>query len=92
MKWNHNGITYRRGCYECLIAQYDGKGPWYYSMGIQTQQSMKTGFRQLGDHLGAQSVEVKPLYDEEDNLTEKRICSFTKMYNGAYHFCDYSLD
>lgn len=86
MKWNHNGIAYRRGYYECLIAQYDGKGPWYYSSGIQTQQSMKSGFKRLGEHLGAQSVEVKPLYDEDDNPTEKTVCAFMRMYDGSYRF------
>lgn len=86
MKWNHNGITYRRGCYECLIAQYDGEGPWYAGEAIQTQQSMKSGFKRLGEYLGAKSVEVKPLYDKNDNPTETKICAFMSLYNGGYRF------
>lgn len=39
MKWNNNGITYRRGYYGVLIAQYDGKGAWYCNATMMTQQS-----------------------------------------------------
>ncbi len=92
MKWNHNGIAYRRGCYEALIAQYDGKGPWY-STGdsIMTQQTMKSYFKLLGKHLNAKSVEVKPLYDEDDNATVSEIRVFTRYYSGAYRFHDETL-
>lgn len=86
MKWNHNGIMYRRGCYECLIAQYDGKGPWYANDCLMTQQTMKSSFKRLGEHLGAQSIEVKPLYDEDDKPTEKTVCAFMRMYDGTYRF------
>lgn len=92
MKWNHNGITYRRGCYESLIAQYDGKGPWYANGPLMTQQSMKSCFKRLGDELNAQGVEVKPLYDDDDNATEIEIRVFTRLSDGLYRFHDEYLE
>lgn len=86
MKWNHNGTMYRRGCYKCLIAQYDGKGPWYANDTMMTQQTMKSSFKMLGEYLGAKSIEVKPLYDEDDNPTETKVCAFMRMYDGSYRF------
>lgn len=91
MKWNHNGITYRRGCYEVLAAQYDGKGPWYVNDHQMTQQSMKSCFKKLGEYLNAQSVEVKPLYGEDDNATETEICVFMRYYDGRYRFRNVTL-
>lgn len=76
MKWNTNGITFRRGCYECLIAQFDGSGPWWSLGAIATQQTMKSEFRRLGNHLGAASCEVKALYDDSDNETEQNVLCF----------------
>lgn len=52
MKWNHNGITYRRGCYETLIAQYDGKGVWFVNRGLMTQQTMKSTIDGIKKHTG----------------------------------------
>ena len=86
MKWNHSGITYRRGCYEVLVARYDGKGPWYANDCTMTQQSMRACFKRLGEHLNAQSVEVKRLYDEDDKPTEPMICAFIKFSDDTYRF------
>ena len=92
MKWKHNGIMYRRGCYEILIAQYDGQGPWYANDPQMTQQSMRSCFKMLGEHLNAQSVEVKPLYDEDDNPTETKICVFMRYYSGEYRFREEAVE
>ena len=92
MKWNNNGIKYPRGCYECLIAQYDGKGPWFCNIPMMTQQSMKCCFKALGEHLGAEHVEVKPLYDESDNPTEKETRDFMRKYDGSYIFRDCPIE
>lgn len=86
MKWNNNGITYRRGCYEVLIAQYDGKGAWYCNAAMMTQQSMKACFKALGEYLGANTVEVKYLYDDNDAPTEATTTDFMKKYDGTYMF------
>lgn len=86
MKWNHNGITYRRGCYETLIAQFDGKGPWYCNIPQMTQQSMRSCFKALGEHMGAEKIEVKHLYDEDDAPTESETMDFMKRYDGSYIF------
>ena len=86
MKWNHNGIKYRRGCYEVLIAQFDGKGSWFVNRAMQTQQSMKANFKRLGEFLGASSVEVKKLYDDDDNITETNVIIADRHYDGRYRF------
>lgn len=86
MKWNNNGIAYRRGCHEALIAQYDGKGPWYCNIPMMTQQCMKGCFKELGEYLGAESVEVKHLFDEDDAPTENETMDFMRKYDGTYIF------
>lgn len=53
-----------------------------------TQQTMKSYFRLLGEHLNAKSAEVKPLYDEDDNATVPEIRVFTRYYSGEYRFSD----
>lgn len=86
MRWNNNGVSYRRGCYEVLIAQFDGVGHWYCNIPMMTQQSMKRCFKDLGEHLGAKSVEVKYLYDENENATVTETMDFMKLYDGSYKF------
>lgn len=88
MKWNHNGITYRRGCYEALIAQFDEKGPWYCSIPMATQRTMRSCFKELGEYLGAESVEVKHLWEEDGTPTEKETRDFMQRYDGTYIFKD----
>lgn len=88
MKWNHNGIIYCRGCYEVLIAQFDGKGPWYCNIPMMTQQSMRTCFKALGEYLGAESVEVKHLWSEDDTPSETKTRDFMRRYDGTYIFKD----
>lgn len=92
MKWNNNGIKYYRGCYEVLIAQYDGKGPWYCNIPMMTQQSMKNCFKALGEHLNADRVEVKLLYDEFGNPTENETRDFMRKYDGSYIFRDSQVE
>lgn len=60
MRWNTSGIKFRRGCYEPLIARFDGKGTWYSPRAMMTQQAMRSSFRKLGEHLEAKQCEVKP--------------------------------
>lgn len=69
-----------------LIAQYDGQGPWYCNMPIMTQQCMKSHFKDLGEYLGAASVEIKHLYDEDDNATVSETMDFMTRYDGSYIF------
>lgn len=92
MKWNNNGIKYRRGCYEVLIAQYDGQGPWYCNIPMMTQQSMKMCFKELGYYLNAKSIEVKNLWDDNDNNTETETRDFMKKYDGTYIFRDCKVE
>ncbi len=90
MKWNHNGIKYHRGCYIVLIAQFDGKGNWWEVGAMCTQQSMRAGFKRLGEYLGSKTCEVKRLYDDEDNPNEKSV-SFWFGYDGKLYVSDDSV-
>lgn len=86
MKWNNNGITFRRGCHDILIAQYDGKGDWFCNVPMMAQQTAKSCFRELGKYLGAKTVEVKYLFDENDNATVPETTDFLRFYDGSYKF------
>ena len=86
MIWNDNGISYQWGFRDVLIARFDSVGRWYCNIPIMTQQSMKACFKELGEFLGAQSVEVKYLYDENDNATVSETIDFMKLYDGSYKF------
>lgn len=82
MKWKTNGIQFRRGCHECLIAQFNGCGCWWGLGAMATQQTMKSEFKRLGDYLGATLCEVKELYDENDNETEQDVIYYRFNYLG----------
>lgn len=83
MKWITNGIEFRRGCDESLIARYDGAGCWWELGALTTQQTMKAEFRRLGKYLGASRCEVKKRYDEDYNQMEFDIVYF-RFTNGCF--------
>lgn len=86
MKWNNNGIQYKRGCYECLIAKYDESPIWFTPRAQQTQQSQKSNFKRLGELLEASKVEVMPMYGDDDEWTQETIVVFDFMYSGECKF------
>lgn len=88
MKWKTNGVEFRRGCHECLIAQFDGTGPWWELGAIGTQQTMKSEFKRLGEYFGANQCEVKPEYDDNDDQTESDIVSFLFNYHNGLFIYD----
>ena len=86
MKWNHNGITYRHGCYECLIARYDDTETWFTPRAQQTQQSAKSNFKRLGELFEAKKCEVQLMYNDSDEWTHDNIIVFDFMYSGECRF------
>lgn len=86
MKWINNGVAYKRGCYESLIAKFDDTPVWFTTNAIQTQQSMKFNFKRLGELFEANKCEVKPMYNESDEWTEENIVVFDFMYSGECKF------
>lgn len=88
MKWIKNGIEFKRGDYFCLIAKYDTRPEWFALRAMATQQTQKQRFKELGEYLKANVVEVKEAYDEEETLTEKNIILFDNMaaYGGGFQF------
>ena len=88
MKWNNNGIKFERGNYECLIAQYNKSGYWVCVRAMATQQTQKHNFKELGEVLSAKEIEVKKLYDDNDELTETNVILFDNMnaYGGGFQF------
>ena len=49
---------------------------------------MKSEFKRLGEYLKASLCEVKMLYDEDDNETEKNVGSFFFDYDGQLFVAD----
>lgn len=86
MKWMTNGVAFRCGCYECLIARFDDTPTWYTPRAMQTQQSQKSNFKRLGELLGAAKCEVKPMYNEDDTWTEENILVFDFRSSGECKF------
>lgn len=86
MKWIKNGVTFNRGNYECLIAKFDDTPVWFTPRAMQTQQSMKSNFKRLGEMFEASKCEVKPMYNEADEWTEENIVVFDFMYSGECKF------
>lgn len=86
MKWMTNGVMFRRGCYECLIARFDDTPAWYTTRAMQTQQSQKSNFKRLGELLGAAKCEVKLMYNEDDTWTEENILVFDFRSSGECKF------
>ena len=94
MKWNNNGIKYERGNYECLIAQYNKTGHWVCVRAMATQQTQKHNFKALGEVISAKEIEVKKLYNDNDELTETNVIYFDNMaaYGGGFKFWTYNLE
>jgi len=88
MKWKTNGIQFRRGCHECLIAQFDRTGVWWSLGAIATQQTMKSEFKRLGEYLGATQCEVKELYGDDNNEVEQNVVSFRFHYDESLYVAD----
>lgn len=86
MKWINNGVTYKRGNYECLIAKFDDAPVWFTPRATQTQQTQKSNFKRLGELLDANKCEVKPMYNDSDEWTEENIVVFDFMYSGECKF------
>lgn len=63
MKWENNGITYKRGNYEVLVARYDDSDFWFMPRALMTQQRAKHRFLELGKAIGAKRVEVREVGD-----------------------------
>ena len=87
MKWIHNGIQYKRGCHEFLIAKYDDVDVWFVTRAnIATQQTQRAMFKELGEYMGAEKCEVLPMYDDKDEWTKENIVVFDRNSEGKYLF------
>lgn len=67
-----------------LIAKFDNSRKWLENGAICTVQDFRSDVRRLAQVYGAKEVELKPLFDEDDNATEKRedVVSFLKLSAG----------
>lgn len=93
MKWINNGIEYKRGNHEFLIAKYDDVDVWFVTRAnIITQQAQKSGFRKLGEYLKAEKVEVMKMYDNNDEWTQENIVVYDVDYEGNYKFYNLNED
>lgn len=93
MKWINNGIEYKRGNHEFLIAKYDDVDVWFVTRAnIITQQAQKSGFRKLGEYLEAKKVEVMKMYDDNDEWAQENIVVYDTDCDGNYKFYNLNED
>lgn len=87
MKWIHNGVKYERGNHEFLIAKYDDAEVWFtVRADIITQQSQKALFKKLGEYMGANKVEILPMYNDTGEWTKEHIVVFDFRSSGECMF------
>lgn len=79
IKWITNGVSFRRGNYEPLIARFDNTRCWLSYNACTTASGFRAVIRKLADEYGAKMVEIKYLYDEDDNVTEDDIKGFLDL-------------
>lgn len=92
MKWIKNGIEFKRGNYEVLIAKFDDTPVWFTLRAMATQQSQKGRFKQLGEMFEASRCEVKLMYNDADEWTEENIVVVDFMYSGECKFYNLNED
>ena len=88
MKWITNGVSFRRGNWETLIAKFDNSKMWLAVGACCTADTFKASIRRLAQSYGASTVEVKPLWDENDRPTEPRenVVSFKLLSEGYWFY------
>ena len=93
MKWINNGIEYKRGNHEFLIAKFDDYDVWFVTRAnIITQQSQKKGFKELGEYLEAEKIEVMKMYDDNDEWAKNNIVVYDRNCEGEYSFYNLNED
>ena len=80
IKWITNGVSFRRGNYETLIAKFDNSKTWLGLGAYCTTQTFKEEIRHLAQDFGAKVIELKPGFYKDDNglyyRTEKDVINF----------------
>lgn len=87
LKWKiAEGIQFSWGNYMRLIAKFDNSRKWLENGANCTVQDFRSDVRRLAQVYGAKEVELKPLFDEDDNATEKRenVVQFLKLSSGYF--------
>lgn len=84
LKWTLNDVSFHRSNYRPLIAHFDNSKRWLAYAACTTTSGFRSIIRQLANEYGAKTVELKYMYDEEDNQTEadKNIVGFLDLPSG----------
>ena len=87
-KWITNGVSFNRGNYEDLIAKFDNSRKWLKVGAYCTTSSFKSSIRNLAEVFGASVIEIKPLWDENEQPTEDRtnVVNYRKLSDGYWFY------
>lgn len=86
LKWTMNDVTFERSNYRPVIARFDNSRCWLNLAATTTTSGFRSEIRRLATEYGANSVELKYFYDDNDNQTEKNVVDFLYLYDGSCVF------
>lgn len=69
IKWTANGISFRRGNYQDLIARLDNCSKWVAVGAICSTQTFKADIRAFAQKYDASEIEIRPYYDDDGKPT-----------------------
>lgn len=88
IKWNTNGISFRRGNYEDLVARLNNCSKFVTVGGVCSADTFKSDIRRFAQTFGATEVEIMPLWDKDtDELTVpmQDVVAFRTLSPGRYY-------
>ena len=87
IKWIAPGISFSRGNYTELIAKFDNSRKWLKLGAYTTTSGFKSSIRNLAQAYGASVVEIKSLWDKNEEPTEDRMNVVNyKLLSDGYWF------
>ena len=87
-KWITNGVSFARGNHQPLIAKFDNSKMWLDLAACCTTQTFKDRIKSLAEAYGAKVIEVKPMWNEKEELTvdAEELVKFRKLSTGYRFF------
>ena len=86
IKWTADGISFRRGNYETLVARLDNCNKWVLVGAICSTSAFKSDIRRFAQTFGSTEVEIKPLYkDDKLTVSPSECVAFRSYGDGRYY-------
>lgn len=77
-----NDVTFNRSNYRPLIARFNNSKCWLGIPAMTTTSGFRSSVRALAAAYGANEVELKYFYDNEDQQTETNVVDFLLLSTG----------